>query len=304
AVLRLDVSVHFTVHHDVAAGDVGVDADGPCEGELAFEPHSAAEQQVGSGRSNVLFGDVLVRHGASLAGGQETSGRPAQPAHRLPYLRPKPGIPVVSGDGWRDCRFRPWRLTFERIGRGLAGPRAEDDVSDAPVQRQELTPIHFLERAGEVYATRLAVADGDVRLSWQQMRARARRLASALRRDGLRKGDRVAFLAVNSEPLLLAHFGVPLAGGVLVPINTRLNALAMALDHRLTADSQYLWTLPMFHCDGWCFPWATAAAGSCNVCIPRIEPERVWQLFREGITHFCAAPTVCTMLMASPAAGR
>ena len=78
----------------------------------------------------------------------------------------------------------------------------------------------------------------------------------------------------------------------------------MALDHRLTADSQYLWTLPMFHCDGWCFPWATAAAGSCNVCIPRIEPERVWQLFREGITHFCAAPTVCTMLMASPAAGR
>jgi len=106
-------------------------------------------------------------------------------------------------------------------------------VSDAPVHRQELTPIHFLERAGEVYATRLAVADGDVRLSWQQMRARARRLASALRRDGLRKGDRVAFLAVNSEPLLLAHFGVPLAGGVLVPINTRLNAdeVAYIVEH-------------------------------------------------------------------------
>jgi fatty-acyl-CoA synthase len=81
-----------------------------------------------------------------------------------------------------------------------------------------------------------------------------------------------------------------------------LNALAMALDHRLTAESRYLWTLPMFHCNGWCFPWATAAVGSCNVCIPRIEPERVWQLFREGVTHFCAAPTVCTMLMAHPAA--
>jgi len=78
----------------------------------------------------------------------------------------------------------------------------------------------------------------------------------------------------------------------------------MALDHRLTADSQYLWTLPMFHCNGWCFPWATAAAGSCSVCIPRVEPARVWQLFREGVTHFCAAPTVCTMLMAHPAAGR
>jgi len=267
-------------------------------------------------------------------------------------------------------------------------------VSDPSVNRQELSPIHFLERAGEVYAERPAVVDGDFRLTWRTMRSRARRLASALRRDGLHKGDRIAFLALNSESLLLAHFGVPLAGGVLVAINTRLNAdevayivehsgaraifftselqaqtarippqvkrfdlsrdwesfldtgsdaqivppvenenepitinytsgttgrpkgvvyhhrgaylnaLAMALDHRLTAESQYLWTLPMFHCNGWCFPWATAATGSCSVCIPRVEPARVWQLFREGVTHFCAAPTVCTMLMAHPAAGR
>src|SRR5438067_8631470 len=97
-------------------------------------------------------------------------------------------------------------------------------MSDLRVHRQELTPIHFLERAGEAYAARTAVVDGEARFSFQQMRDRARRLASALRRDGLRKGDRVAFLAFNSEPLLLAHFGVPLAGGVLVAINTRLNA--------------------------------------------------------------------------------
>src|SRR3954463_504208 len=97
-------------------------------------------------------------------------------------------------------------------------------MSDVPVHRQELTPIHFLERAGEAYADRLAVTDGELRLSWKEVRARARRLASALRKDGLDKGDRGAFLAVNSEPLLVAHFGVPLAGGVLVAINTRLNA--------------------------------------------------------------------------------
>src|SRR5262249_51521311 len=160
---------------------------------------------------------------------------------------------------------------------------------------------------------------------------------------GLQKGDRVAFLALNSEPLLLAHFAVPLAGAVIVAINTRLNAdevayivshsgsrllfvspelaqlapgdvptigiprgledfiaghpdgpveswlddeyetiaidytsgttgrpkgvmyhhrgaalnaVAMALEHRLDAESSYLWTLPMFHCNGWTFTWA------------------------------------------------
>src|ERR1051325_193847 len=83
-------------------------------------------------------------------------------------------------------------------------------MSRERVHRQELTPIHFLERAGEVYAGRTAVVDGESRFTFREMRARARRLASALQRDGLRKGERVAFLAFNSEPLLVAHFGVPL----------------------------------------------------------------------------------------------
>jgi fatty-acyl-CoA synthase len=81
-----------------------------------------------------------------------------------------------------------------------------------------------------------------------------------------------------------------------------LNALAMVIDHRLQAESRYLWTLPMFHCNGWCFPWALAAVGAESVCIPRIEPGPTWQLFDEGVTHFCAAPTVCTMLVTDPAA--
>ena len=87
----------------------------------------------------------------------------------------------------------------------------------ATVSRHELNPVSFLERSGTVYADRVAVVDGDVSYTWREFPARSRRLASALRDAGLRKGDRIAFLALNSEPLLLAHFGVAQAGGVLLP---------------------------------------------------------------------------------------
>jgi fatty-acyl-CoA synthase len=83
-----------------------------------------------------------------------------------------------------------------------------------------------------------------------------------------------------------------------------LNALAMALDHKLTADSCYLWTLPMFHCNGWTFAWALAAVGGRSICLSRIEPAAVWRLFDENVTHFCAAPTVLIMLTNDAAAHR
>ena len=265
---------------------------------------------------------------------------------------------------------------------------------ETKVYRQELLPTHFLERAGEAYGDRIAVVDGEVEYSWRDFRTRARRFASALQARGLERGDRVAFLALNSEPLLLGHYGVPLAGGTLVSINTRLspdeigyiieqsgstqvffspelrdqlpdtlsgvtlfdtrdgledllsqgadevvptngfhedetitinytsgttgrpkgvmyhhrgaylNALAMVLDQGLNADSVYLWTVPMFHCNGWTFAWGVAAVGAKSVCIPRIDPADVWRRFEEGVTHFCAAPTVLTMLVNDPAAHR
>ncbi|MBM3689868.1 MAG: AMP-binding protein [Actinobacteria bacterium] len=79
-----------------------------------------------------------------------------------------------------------------------------------------------------------------------------------------------------------------------------LNSLAMALDHGLTADSSYLWTLPMFHCNGWCFPWATVAVGARNICMEKVDPEAVWELCVSGVvTHLCAAPTVLVMLSES-----
>ena len=253
----------------------------------------------------------------------------------------------------------------------------------------------LLERAGQVHAGRTAVVDGGRSYTYAEWRARARRLASALRAKGLRPGDRVAFLALNSEPLLLAHFAVPLAGGVLVAINTRLNesevayildhcearwvfhspelgpllgsagpgverielgpafeelveggdagpldswledeydllaidytsgttgqpkgvmyhhrgaylnAVAMVIENRLGPGSAYLWTLPMFHCNGWSHTWALVAAGGKSVCIPRIDPPEIWRLFEEeGITNFSGAPTVLIMLANDPAAHR
>ena len=263
------------------------------------------------------------------------------------------------------------------------------------VYRQEMTPVSFLERAGTAHAGRVAVVDGEVSFTFGEWRGRSRRLASALRRAGLGKGDRVAFLALNSEPLLLGHFGVLQGGGVLVAINTRLNAAevayivdhseskfvfhspelaeqidaipesvrrielgqefedllpsgsddpvdswledeyelcaidytsgttgrpkgvmyhhrgaylnatAMALDNRLTSESRMLWTLPMFHCNGWSHTWAVAAAGARSVCIPRVDPALIWSLLdTERITHFNGAPTVLIMLANDPAAHR
>src|SRR5207302_4964526 len=72
-----------------------------------------------------------------------------------------------------------------------------------------------------------------------------------------------------------------------------LNALGNALAFRLTPQSVYLWTLPMFHANGWTYTWAVTAAGATHVCLRKVEPVRVFDVIRrEGITWLCAAPTV------------
>src|SRR5690606_7158819 len=87
-----------------------------------------------------------------------------------------------------------------------------------------LTPLRFLERAAEVHPRKLAVIDGGRRLTYAELAADVTALASALRASGVEPGDRVAFLGTNSAERLAAHFAVPLAGGVLVAVNTRLAA--------------------------------------------------------------------------------
>ncbi len=83
-----------------------------------------------------------------------------------------------------------------------------------------------------------------------------------------------------------------------------LQATAMAYHARLGPGARYLWTLPMFHCNGWCFTWAVTAAGGTHVCLRSVDTAEIWRLLREeGITHFSAAPTVLTMIAEDPAAG-
>src|SRR5439155_9936513 len=78
-----------------------------------------------------------------------------------------------------------------------------------------------------------------------------------------------------------------------------LQAVAMAYHAHLSPDAAYLWTLPMFHCNGWCFTWAVTAAGARHVCLRSVATDRIWELLRaEGVTHFSAAPTVLTMIAA------
>jgi fatty-acyl-CoA synthase len=277
----------------------------------------------------------------------------------------------------------------------------------AAVNYTPLTPLSFLARTAEVYPDKTAVVYKATRYSYQQFRQRVNRLATALHRIGVAKGDRVAFLCPNIPALLEAHYGVPLAGAVLVAINTRLapaeiayilnhsgarvlcvdtelaplvhpvqeqltsvetlitiddsdagerldgleyeaflasgsdapvrkpvedenepisinytsgttgnpkgvmythrsvylNALSAMLEMGLNSRSTYLWTLPMFHCNGWCFTWGVTAVGATHVCLRRIDPPEVFRLIEtEGVSHMCGAPTVLISLLNHPSA--
>ena len=99
--------------------------------------------------------------------------------------------------------------------------------------RTELTPVSFLRRSGYVWPERIAVVHGDRRYTYRQLEERANRMASGLRAMGLAHLDRVAIISPNTPAMLEAHYGVPAAGLVLVPINIRLSAdeVAYILGH-------------------------------------------------------------------------
>ncbi|MEY4764635.1 MAG: hypothetical protein RI907_1308, partial [Pseudomonadota bacterium] len=80
------------------------------------------------------------------------------------------------------------------------------------------------------------------------------------------------------------------------------NAISNILEWDMPKHATYLWTLPMFHCNGWCFPWTVAARAAVNVCLRRVTPDAVFDAIRQhGVTHYCAAPIVHTALVAAPA---
>ncbi|PTB16873.1 acyl-CoA synthetase [Trinickia symbiotica] len=80
------------------------------------------------------------------------------------------------------------------------------------------------------------------------------------------------------------------------------NAISNILEWDMPKHAVYLWTLPMFHCNGWCFPWTVAARAGVNVCLRKVEPKTIFDLIRnERVTHYCGAPIVHNMLVNAPA---
>lgn len=84
-----------------------------------------------------------------------------------------------------------------------------------------------------------------------------------------------------------------------------LNALSNALNWKMHPHPIYLWTLPMFHCNGWCFPWTIAMLGGTNVCLRRVEAAAIYDaISKHGVTHFCGAPIVLNMVVNASEAER
>ena len=81
-----------------------------------------------------------------------------------------------------------------------------------------------------------------------------------------------------------------------------INAVSNILEWDMPKHATYLWTLPMFHCNGWCFPWTVAARAGVNVCLRKVEAKAIFDAIREhGVTHYCGAPIVHGMLVNAPA---
>src|SRR6195256_6861756 len=131
---------------------------------------------------------------------------------------------------------RPLSLVWAAAGR--EGRTMAQSPYDTGLQRnaanfQPLTPLTLLARAAAVYPGHTAIIHGALRRPYGEFYMRARRLAAALAKRGLKRGDTVSAMLANTPAMLEAHYGVPMAGGVLNTLNTRLDApiIAFSLDH-------------------------------------------------------------------------
>ena len=109
----------------------------------------------------------------------------------------------------------------------------ERDLPRNPANHSAMTPLSYIQRAAAVYPDQLAVVHGDVRRTWSETYTRCLRLASALAKHGIGKGDTVAVMLPNIPAMVETHFGVPMTGAILNTLNTRLDAetIAFMLQH-------------------------------------------------------------------------
>ncbi|MGN6548840.1 MAG: acyl-CoA synthetase [Pararhizobium sp.] len=293
----------------------------------------------------------------------------------------------------------------------------ETGLDRNPANHQPLTPLSHFARAAAVHPDHVAVVHGRARVTYAEFYARARRLASALVKRGIGRGDTVSVMLSNTPAMLEAHHGVPMTGAVLHSFNTRLDAaiIAFQLDHAETkllivdrefsqvvadalklatvkphvvdyddpeypddapvakgerigmedyeamiADGDpdfawampadewdaialnytsgttgnpkgvvyhhrgaalmgygnviasgmgrhpvYLWTLPMFHCNGWCFPWTLSVVAGTHVCLRWVRAKAMYDAIADqGVTHLCGAPIVMATLINADEAAR
>jgi len=120
------------------------------------------------------------------------------------------------------------------------------DLDRNPANYQALTPLSFLERAAEVYPNHTAIIHGSLKRNYDELYKRSLRLASALSKRGIARGDTVSVILSNTPAMLESHYGVPMCGAILHSINTRLDpeAIAYQLDHSnskvIIADREFL----------------------------------------------------------------
>ncbi|MFI5002437.1 MAG: AMP-binding protein, partial [Reyranellales bacterium] len=163
---------------------------------------------------------------------------------RKPAAKKKPAIAksIAPPSLRRSLKSRPSaaRIPSPRPARHKAPWQAhniyERDLDKTPANYAPLTPLQFIERTASVYPDQVALVHGKRRQSWAETYTRCRRLASALEKVGIGVGDTVAVMAPNIPEIYEAHFGVPMSGGVLNALNTRLDAamIAFILDHSET----------------------------------------------------------------------
>ena len=104
-----------------------------------------------------------------------------------------------------------------------------DKFDKANANFQALTPLSFIERSAKVFPNHPAVVYGEIQYSWRELFDRTIKLASALTKFGIKRGDTVSILSANTPEMIEAHFGVPMSGAVLNTINTRLDSETIGL---------------------------------------------------------------------------